>query len=297
MEDFVSNAFFNLIADELRRQGIHSAANSQFSGKATRNSKVELLDKAYSQIGNSALLSIGTGIHRVDFDPTLALLVNAVSVEDLMERWIRLERYMHGHHRVRMLSKSSSSIVLEHYAQSKNGPGLVENLVVAGLFAAMLQAIGINQLNLSIDDHVLIASDSIVIDSPKIHSTNIWHFTWGGFNNTKPDTLSISSEDSVVTQVTQLLSSDLGRSWKLAAVAQILGKSSRSLQRRLAESNCSFQTLLRIARAEGAAKMLLTGEQGLSEISYAAGYADQAHFSREFKLRFNLSPVEYKKLS
>ena len=73
----------------------------------------------------------------------------------------------------------------------------------------------------------------------------------------------------------------------------ILHTSTRTLQRRLAACGSNFQLLLREARVECAARSLLRRGASLGETGYTCGFSDQAHFSREFKQRYNLAPSEY----
>jgi AraC-like DNA-binding protein len=51
---------------------------------------------------------------------------------------------------------------------------------------------------------------------------------------------------------------------------------------------------VRAARAEHAAHLLINGGHSLSLIGFASGYADQPHFTREFKRRAALTPLEYR---
>lgn len=69
----------------------------------------------------------------------------------------------------------------------------------------------------------------------------------------------------------------------LEHVAQRLAMSPRTLQRRLAELDLSFQHLLDRTRAELARGYLLEGNLTLSEIALLLGYSEQSAFNRAFK--------------
>ena len=292
MKDFASRALYELIGAELTRRGVALATVQQFGGKTERWAKADLLDTALTRIGASGVLAIGQGVRRVTTDATLAVLLKAISPADLLDRWQRLEGYYHGNNRVRTLALSACSMELEHYARSGRAPTAGEDLLIAGLLAALLQLIGARQVSLKIPDRVVLQNDQLLPEVDPLTETSRWCFRWSEHVPVSPTTVS-EPQESIGEQLVSLVQTDLGRSWTVAAVAELLGLSVRSLQRCLAGRGTRFQTLLRLARAEGSAALLLTEELSLAEVGYAAGYADQAHFCREFKARFNLSPSTY----
>jgi len=78
MDDFASTALFNLIAVELRKQGLDVSINAQFEGKTSGSAKRELLAVAIAKLGQSAVLRIGQGIRNHPFHPVLAVLKKPV---------------------------------------------------------------------------------------------------------------------------------------------------------------------------------------------------------------------------
>jgi len=94
-----------------------------------------------------------------------------------------------------------------------------------------------------------------------------------------------------------LIADDLGRNWRLGIAAKMLGTSTRSLQRSLAQEGDTFQRLLRTVRVERSAALISAGNYKLAEAGYACGFSDQAHFSRDFKLRFNMSPTQFAEIA
>jgi AraC-like DNA-binding protein len=91
-----------------------------------------------------------------------------------------------------------------------------------------------------------------------------------------------------------LLAADPGRAWTVAALAQEVACSPRHLQRQLQAQQVSFSALLSQARLTHAAKHLVSTPQSAAEIGYACGYADQAHFNREFKRHTAFTPLAYR---
>lgn len=81
----------------------------------------------------------------------------------------------------------------------------------------------------------------------------------------------------------------------LEHVAQRLNMSPRTLQRRLAELDLSFQHLLDRTRAELARGYLLEGNLTLSEIALLLGYSEQSAFNRAFKRWTGQTPRSLRK--
>jgi len=70
----------------------------------------------------------------------------------------------------------------------------------------------------------------------------------------------------------------------LSDVARELGMSGRTLQRRLAAKDTSFQSLVDDARRRLAVRLLRQGgDASLSEVTFMTGFADQSAFTRAFK--------------
>jgi AraC-like DNA-binding protein len=80
----------------------------------------------------------------------------------------------------------------------------------------------------------------------------------------------------------------------VAAAARKSGIGMRTLQRlMLRETGVPPQYFLRLARARRAARAV-DGNAALAEIAFAHGYADQAHFSRECRQWFGVTPKALK---
>ncbi|HKP38542.1 MAG TPA: AraC family transcriptional regulator [Pyrinomonadaceae bacterium] len=59
---------------------------------------------------------------------------------------------------------------------------------------------------------------------------------------------------------------------------------------------CSIGEYVRRLRIEYAARELLKSDASLTDISLAAGFSDQSHFTHEFKRQLRTTPAEYKRL-
>ena len=83
-------------------------------------------------------------------------------------------------------------------------------------------------------------------------------------------------------------------SCSLEEVAQALGVSVRTLQRRLNLCGCGFADLLEAARRSHAEALLRQSELPLVEVALTLGYSEQAAFNRAFKRWTNSTPGAYR---
>lgn len=76
----------------------------------------------------------------------------------------------------------------------------------------------------------------------------------------------------------------------IGQVAAQIGVSARTLQRRLAAEQVSFQELLDGYRQEQAMELLREGRLSMGEVAYRLGYAEQSAFTRAFRRWTGLAP-------
>jgi AraC family transcriptional regulator len=80
-------------------------------------------------------------------------------------------------------------------------------------------------------------------------------------------------------------------SLSLSAVARLLGVHPAHLAKMFrSHYNCTLGDYIRGLRLDRAAGLLVRSEQSLSAIALSAGFYDQSHFARLFKLRFGVTP-------
>ncbi len=77
-------------------------------------------------------------------------------------------------------------------------------------------------------------------------------------------------------------------------IAAALGKSQRSLQRRLAEKNTTFTKLVEHIRADLARQYLSEPHRSIGEIAYLLGYSEPSNFARSFKHWSGLTPNRFR---
>ncbi|MCB9547866.1 MAG: AraC family transcriptional regulator [Myxococcales bacterium] len=81
---------------------------------------------------------------------------------------------------------------------------------------------------------------------------------------------------------------------QLDEVADQLGTSPRSLQRRLREHGTTFKRLAADVRMEVAAGLLADGRLAVGEVAFLTGFSDASAFHRAFKLVHGCTPLEFR---
>ena len=102
-------------------------------------------------------------------------------------------------------------------------------------------------------------------------------------------------EDSLVEQTRILLRDELnGGDASLEAMAERLGMSARTLQRRLRDLGTSHQELLDEMRKELAMRYLREPEMAVCEVAYLLGFSQSSAFHRAFKRWTGKTPNEFR---
>jgi AraC-like DNA-binding protein len=105
----------------------------------------------------------------------------------------------------------------------------------------------------------------------------------------------IPSGDDVASGLRRILARRVaGGDTRVAGVAREMGMSSRTLQRRLANSGFSYQDLLDRSRCEAAEKHLGDASLSIAEVSWLLGYSEPSAFHRAFKRWQGLSPQAFR---
>ena len=86
-----------------------------------------------------------------------------------------------------------------------------------------------------------------------------------------------------------------GGDTSLAAVARHLATSPRSVQRRLAEEDLTYQAVLDAVRRESAEQYLAGSRLTVGEVGYLRGFSEPAAFHRAFKRWTGHTPLEFRR--
>jgi AraC-like DNA-binding protein len=300
MNDFASSAMLRLIHHGIKNQGIaipnsklsmSTSAHTSFSGKRA------FLQALEETVGSLAVLKIGLQVKHVQDEPALTALALASSPMDLIARWQRLERFIHSRHRIETMTYSDTSAELLHYSTTKNeAPTSAENSLVFGVIIGLLQLVGVEGITARVAGsrrRVFNDGHWLGYDAAGERHNERWVITWRLTQHKENKKLFL--DNNWLTELQSQIETDLTRSWKLPMCAEQMGVSTRTLQRRLAESGNTFTNILQSIRLKQSAKLLVTSHQSPSQIGYACGFTDQAHFTRTFKKHTAFSPIIYRK--
>lgn len=104
-------------------------------------------------------------------------------------------------------------------------------------------------------------------------------------------------DDKVVARVRRIVAGAIGTGESpppLRAVAQRLGWSSRSLERRLMDEGSTFRDITESERKRRAVELLADGGRSIQEVSDCLGFADRTSFTRSFRAWFGVPPARYR---
>lgn len=299
MKDFAAAAMLRLVRLGLQRAGVTSAAPTTpapgTGALVPLQDKRQLLETLLQRHGPALLLRLGEAVHDADDEPTLTALLAARDAPDLIQRWQRLERFVHARHRVVMLAASGSGCTLRHVSLAAGqAPTAAEDLLVFGLLVGLLQRIGTAGLCARFAGEAAWRQrGGRWSDAAMPIDVGTWDLAW------QPQPAAAAHAAPVGAATPQAaraaMEADCAASWTLARLAGTLGLAPRTLQRRLSEAGTSFSAVWTEARLAQSAR-LLVGPEGHSaaQVGYRCGFADQAHFTRHFKRATAMTPRVYR---
>lgn len=315
--DFASAAMVRVLAQGMRELGLDPDA--ALPPSADQRATVPLDDKrrlvraAIEQGGWGCLPLLGRGLHRHAQEPTHIALTSARDVPDLLLRWSRLEQYIHSRHRMEVLAVAGGSATLAHRARAGLPPPLLaESLVVLGVLAALLEAIGARRVTARAADVAAYPqpdADGLktIAQSPTTDSL-AWRLSWepaaplAGTPAGHPPLPHAASPPleppqawpAVAQRCFSALCKDLMAPPPLPDLARAHGDAPRSLQRHLQRAGLSYTRVLSEARCRSASWWLMHTTTPIAEVGFVSGYADQPHFTRDFRQRVGLTPLRFR---
>ena len=95
-------------------------------------------------------------------------------------------------------------------------------------------------------------------------------------------------------QIINALLAGTRRTANIELVAETMGTSVRTLQRRLRAMGLTYSEVVQRARRSAAQQLLRDRSAGIGEIARALGYSDPAHFTRAFHRWTGCTPRDYR---
>ncbi len=247
-----------IIRRGLARQGITPDVPARLT---TPQATIPLADKRqlllaiHARYGALVLLRIGQAIEDVRHEPMPNTLLRAKSPLDLLERWQRLERYVHSRHRCNIEAAGNQYVVMRHASLIPDAPPhATEDMLVLGVITALLEASGCDGLRAAFvggrlrhpashdTGTSLCGAGDPVYASGKFHEsgvhvtrdTGLWRFDWTSYDPASHRDVPVSREagcrerpsnwrEPAHQQATNLLPQQTSRSVVVNECAAILG--------------------------------------------------------------------------
>jgi AraC-like DNA-binding protein len=281
-------------------QMVREAVSERLPSLCTENlDKSELLTRLEREQGAAAVVEVGLAFRELPPNPVFHALATGSTPHDVFERWMRLERFGHTHHRTRPIAIGARSLLIQHYGTHGRPLAAVNDLFVWGLLIALFERADVSGIvaRLSGDrGPEVFARGRVCPELDSSRGTAELLLTW---EHHQPKVAAPNIEPNQgpsEMRVRALLQSDLLRTWKVDEVARRLGYSVRALQRQLAGEGVTFSDTVHRARVEAARRLLDVRDLSLTEVAFCVGFADVAHFSRTFRKVLEIPPTAYLEL-
>lgn len=302
MNDFASAAMVRILAAGMRQAGLSPPALPHGGAHVALAHKRALVQAAVAQGGIAVLPRLGQGLEAIRGEPVHQALAAARGPQDLLARWMRMERYIHSRHRI-TAEPARGGFHVTHCSLRPGQPPLPEeSLVVLGVLAAALQACGARGVRARIGRATVFpqADAHTLARLARDGRAGSWRLLWQDMappppaRPLAPPALDDVGGPPLAQALTRVLLADLLDAPPLADAAQQLNLSPRGLQRALAGAGLSYSRVLLQTRCRAAAWHLVHSRQGLAETGFVCGFADQAHFTRVFRQHTGVTPARYR---
>ncbi|MDF2722550.1 MAG: hypothetical protein K0Q59_2225, partial [Paenibacillus sp.] len=108
----------------------------------------------------------------------------------------------------------------------------------------------------------------------------------------------LDNDTSFRSQMLMLMNMNLSENLTLGELSNRLAVSTSTLERFTnREFGCSAIGLYLQLKLSKACSLLINSELSMKQIAETLGFFDQAHFSRFFKQKMNMSPIRYKQIN
>ena len=276
--------------------------------RAQQYALLEYADRSLAPVGVLKIGRIFIGMLDRFPNPLLLVLLNQDSVNDLLDQIARLNRFFHSAHRHEVVARSDGLVRLRHVSIHEGSPEPLESRFVFGLYLALLQEIGCEDIRGAIGEPELeVYGSGVFKPAPDpTASAGLWHFRWASFAAVRKrlpglDKVLLQSlpEDleppaTLRGRVESLIRRDLCARHTISEIAKRIAISTRSLQRQLRAESVSFSEIVDSCRVSEAERLLKHTRLSVTEIGFTCGFSDTAHFSRRFKVHYGEPPTAYR---
>lgn len=279
----------------LARQRISFTPPKLSGAHVPHASKRHLLEGIEKSHGLGAIVRIADALDSMPPEPVLLALTRATSMQDLLARWRRMERFSHSRHFIDMEVKRSNRITIRHRAHDPEAPPVrCESALVIAVIILLCERVTAGPL-------VVTSGDGQTVRAER-RWTNDLAGAWSGRFTLEAETATrgraVTSSHARLDEaelLDQLIARDPVRRWSIRDMAAQLGISGRTLQRRLRDRQTTASEIIRRARLNlAAARLLETPGTSLAEIGFLCGFSDQAHFTRTFADHVGTTPRAYR---
>lgn len=248
---------------------------------------------------------------QVPTSPLMILLYNSASPCSMVEKITLHAPHFHPTRRLEVVEAGENYFVVEDVFVSGRPPMAADDLFVFGVLKGVLREYGCCGLEVEWE---AARSEGLcqLLGSVDIHPISVekftrWRYRWTGLcRNEQLSGLDdyfyghLSTEGNLLQQtltekVEVIVEKVLPDRLSVGQVAEQVGVSPRTLQRRLKEEGTSYGDICSDVRLSTAERMLPMVNLSIGAIARFCGYSDSAHFCREFKKRHHLSPLRYRK--
>ncbi len=268
-----------------------------------------ILSTLCERLGMAAAFDLGLEVRDLPSHPLLSAVTRAVSPVEVVERWLRIERFGHSRNRTRIVNADlpGKVVTMQHYAIDGGSIDVRSDLFVWGVFVglwtrALVRDVAVELPQRDGDPVALHAQQSnVVLGEPTLQSATAT-LRWGSVGTLDdglqhpPGSDQDPGDSSIVARLRSTFERDLARGWKVAEVARALGQSPRQLQRLLRAADSTFTDVLHRSRADAARELISTTRLSLVEIAFCTGFADAAHLSRVFRRLHEVPPSTFREL-
>lgn len=257
--------------------------------------KKAVLASVFERYGAIPILMVGRSIGSVANMPPVETLLSSDTPTVLAEKWMRMEQYYHSNHRTQ-ITANAETWMCHRTTTGEVASHPAEDILIFGVLIGLLRLYGcegvLARMGPIVDD-----GESPTKSTALPSDTKSWTLSWTSAPKRARDVEEVGcSEVPADAVVKQTLMNDIGRNWAIAELARSLGRSARSLQRDIKGTGHTFSSIVRAARSQQASRLLAQTDWGLAEIGFCCGYADQAHFQRDFRRAVNMTPAEFRRL-